>query len=275
MTTANESALAPASQSGTSAPPPSQTATSDWTQGLAPELKAMIDTKGYKSPADLAQAYAHAEKAIGADKIVVPRDGVWDATARAKLGVPEKPDGYKVARPELPQGIAYDENFEKAMLPVAHRLGLTPTQVNELVKAVSTHRLGEFQTSAQASDTGRAEAERALRSEFGAGYDAKVTVAARAVQHFGGQGLVEHLNASGLGNHPEMIKAFAKIGSMMGEDSFKGGRPGGFGLSPEEAKAESARLMASDAYKNKHHPEHELAVRKMSELFEQQYPSVA
>src|SRR5204863_9435906 len=136
------------------------------------------------SPADLAQAYAHAEKAIGADKVVVPRDGVWDAAARAKLGVPESADGYRVERPEMPQGVTYDESFEKAMLPVVHKLGLTPTQVNELVKAVSNHRLGEFQTGAQALTASRAEAEQALRAEYGAGYDAKVTVAARAVQHF-------------------------------------------------------------------------------------------
>lgn len=262
-------ATANAPPSGASALPPS----ADWTRTLSPDLKAMVETKGYKTPADLAQAYAHAEKAIGADKVVVPRDGIWDAAARAKLGVPERADGYRVARPDMPQGLVYDEKFEHAMLPVAHRLGLTPVQVNELVKAVSAHRLGEFQASAHASNAGRAEAEQALRSEFGAGYDAKISIAARAVQHFGGAGLVDHLNASGLGNHPAMIKAFAKIGSMMSEDTLRGGRPGGFGLSPEEAKAESARLMSGEAYKNRNHPEHDLTVRKVADLFERQFPS--
>src|SRR5262245_51787323 len=101
----------------------------EWAQDLPPDLKSMVQSKGYKTLADLAQAYGHAEKAFDAESLVVPKDGVWDAGARAKLGIPERADGYRVNRPAMPPGVGYDESFERSMLPVAHKLGLMPAQV--------------------------------------------------------------------------------------------------------------------------------------------------
>jgi hypothetical protein len=37
---------------------------------------------------------------------------------------------------------------------------------------------------------------------------------------FGGDELKQVLNESGLGNHPALFKAFAKIGKAMSEDTF-------------------------------------------------------
>jgi hypothetical protein len=104
-----------------------------WIGQLAPELRQLVETKGYRSPADVVQAYAHAQRAIGAAKIPAPRDGVWDEVARERLGIPGEPAGYQLARPQLPEGVPYDEAFEQAALPVAHKLGLMPHQVQGLL----------------------------------------------------------------------------------------------------------------------------------------------
>jgi len=244
----------------------------EWTQNLPPDLRSMVETKGYKTPADLAQAYAHAEKAIGADKVVVPKDGVWDNQARTKLGIPENADGYRINRPSMPVGVTYDENFERSMLPIAHKLGLTPTQVQGLVDAVSSHRLGEFQTQSQATYGREAETVAMLKAEYGPGYDAKIQQAARAVRHFGGDDVIQLLNESGYGNHPALIRMMAKIGGMMTEDTLKVGRGAGLGLTADEAQVEYKKLMAGEAYRRADHPEHADVVKKVQQLFEQSFP---
>ncbi len=44
--------------------------------------------------------------------------------------------------------------------------------------------------------------------------------AKRAIDKFGGESLKQILNETGYGNHPEIFKAFAKIGKAMSDDSF-------------------------------------------------------
>jgi hypothetical protein len=243
----------------------------DWTASLTPDLKQLVETKGYKSPADVVQAYAHAQRAIGADKIPAPKDGVWDETARAKLGIPRSPDGYELRRPDLPQGVAYYEAFEKAALPIAHKLGLTPQQVQGLLDFYAGHQSQSFQSSLKGRLDDESQSVGLLQQEWGPSYNTKVAQAARAARYFGGQPLIEFLNQSGVGNNPELVRAFAKIGSMMTEDSLKIGRAQGFSITPEEARREAQKLMAKEAYTNRNHPEHAATLEHVQQLFERAY----
>ena len=51
----------------------------------------------------------------------------------------------------------------------------------------------------------------------GAAFDANVAVAVKAIEAFGSPGLKDLLNASGLGNHPEVIRFAAKAGKAIAE----------------------------------------------------------
>ncbi|MEI6907818.1 peptidase, partial [Klebsiella pneumoniae] len=44
---------------------------------------------------------------------------------------------------------------------------------------------------------------------------------------FGTPELKEYLNGTGLGNHPELVKAFIKVGKAMSEDGMVTGKEGG------------------------------------------------
>lgn len=57
-------------------------------------------------------------------------------------------------------------------------------------------------------------------------YDASVKAAVKGLTAFGSPGLVEVLNDSGLGSHPEVIKAFAKVGRLAQESPVLGGEGG-------------------------------------------------
>ncbi len=56
---------------------------------------------------------------------------------------------------------------------------------------------------------------------------ANIGVAQRALETFGTPDLKEYLNASGLGNHPELIKVFVKVGKAMSEDGMVTGKESG------------------------------------------------
>lgn len=252
---------------------PQAQATAPWTAELAPDLKSFVEAKGFKTPADLARAHADVESTIGADRIALPKDGAWDAAARAKLGIPEAPDKYTLRRPELPAGVPYDEALEKAALPVAHKLGLTPHQLQGLVDFVTKHRLGEAVTAAQSMQLAMADTERELRAEFGKGYDSQVTLAARAARRFGGDELIAALNETGFGNNPYLVRAFAKIGAMFAEDRLHGGTGDArFTTTRDDAMREIARIQGEasanpkHAYWHRDHPEHALILKRLEDL---------
>lgn len=48
----------------------------------------------------------------------------------------------------------------------------------------------------------------------------KVELAHRAFKHFASEKFAQELIASGYGDHPELVRAFYKVGKMMGEDKF-------------------------------------------------------
>lgn len=245
----------------------------DWTAGLSPEQLQTVQTKGYKSPADVITAYMNAERLVGADKIPVPKDGVWDEVARVKLGIPSDVKGYKVERPQLPEGLPYDEKFEESALAVAHEVGLTPKQAQRLVEFYAKTQGDAFTNLQQQTESDRQATVAELTKEFGKAYDDQVAHAARAARHFGGDALIEYLNGSGAGNNPHLIRAFAKIGQALREDKMPGGGPSSGALTPEQARVEANKLMASEAYRKREHPEHADVVRRVQQLFESAYPS--
>jgi len=61
--------------------------------------------------------------------------------------------------------------------------------------------------------------------EFGGdALDESLATAKKAMDTFGTPELTELLNTSGLGNHPEIIRAFYRAGKVISEDTFVGGQ---------------------------------------------------
>lgn len=267
--TPDAAAAAAAAAGGSQAP---AGGSADWVSSLPEELKNVVTTKGYKTPADVVQAYANAEKLIGVDKIPVPKDGVWDQTARQKLGIPNDAKGYKFDKPTLPEGLPWDDKFEATALEAAAKLGLTNGQVKGLMDMFAAQRVAEFNGIAASREAERNQVAETLKSEWGNAFNAKIENASRAARYLGGEELIAALEESGAGNNPEIIKAFAKIGGMLKEDQMRQGTPSGFNLTPEEARVEANKLMASEAYTKTGHPEHAAVVQKVQALFRQAYP---
>jgi len=68
----------------------------------------------------------------------------------------------------------------------------------------------------------------------GKDFEKNVNLAKTAVKKFGSEGLIRLIDESGYGNHPEVIRLFAKIGGELTSDQMVRGKPGLSQMSLEE-----------------------------------------
>lgn len=254
----------------------------DWTAAFPADLKDVVQKNGFTDPASVVKAYAHALPLIGADKIPLPKDGVWDEHARTKLGIPSEPTGYKYERPKLPDGVAWDENFEKTAVAAMHKAGYTPSQVQAAINLYAAQVGGSHAQSAEAAAAAQqavaaktAEYQSTLKKEWGQAYEERVATAGRAVQHLGGQGLVDVMNmpmADGtlLGDNPEVMRAFSKIGAQLGEAVLKTGKAQG-AMTPAEASAKANEIMNSKDFTSPDEATRQKAIEEVNRLFAMQF----
>ena len=135
-------------------------------------------------------------------------------------GAPEK---YEFTAGE---GVELDSEALKDFEPVARDLNLTNEQAQKLVDAYPKILAGVQQRQAEAwqkQTEGWAETVKADKEIGGDKLTANLSAAQRALDQFGTPELKEYLEGTGLGNHPELVKAFIKISKAMSEDGMVDG----------------------------------------------------
>lgn len=143
---------------------------------------------------------------------------------RKQEGAPEK---YEFTAGE---GVELDADALKDFEPVARDLNLTNEQAQKLVDAYPKILAGVQQRQAEAwqkQTEGWAETVKADKEIGGDKLTANLSAAQRALDQFGTPELKEYLNATGLGNHPDLVKTFVKIGKAMSEDGMVTGKESG------------------------------------------------
>ncbi|RYM69604.1 peptidase [Serratia liquefaciens] len=129
---------------------------------------------------------------------------------------PAAPEKYEFAAPE---GQELDANALSVFEPIAKELGLTQEQAQKLVDIYPQIQQQQAEAwSKQIAEWG--EQVKADKEIGGDKFNASVGLAQRALDQFGNPELREYLNASGLGNHPALVRFCAKVGKSMAEDSF-------------------------------------------------------
>ncbi|MER9628375.1 hypothetical protein [Mesorhizobium sp. M0296] len=155
-----------------------------------------------------------AEKALD----VVPEDGKYALT--------------------MPEGVQVDQELLDALGPKFAAKKMTTREAQELTDeyvkietARSQKRLEDWgKTISGWVDTAKKDGEIG-----GDKWDGTVQAGQRAVNTLGSPGLKDYLNASGGGNHPELIRFMAKVGAMISEDSPPTDGAGGKGKPAEAA----------------------------------------
>ncbi|MCM7139883.1 peptidase [Enterobacter kobei] len=136
-------------------------------------------------------------------------------------GAPEKYEFKPAEGQEL--DTAALEQFE----PIARELNLSNEQAQKMVDLYGTKILPMVQQ--QQAETWQKTTEqwaadvKADKEIGGDKLTANLSAAQRALDQFGTPELKEYLEGTGLGNHPELVKAFIKIGKAMSEDGMVDG----------------------------------------------------
>jgi hypothetical protein len=148
----------------------------------------------------------------------------------------------------MPEGVEVDAELLEAVSPRFKELGLTQKQAQALTDdfiKVQQERAAKQVEGWSNTVQKWADDAKADKDIGGVKWDATVKDSRRAVETLGTPALKEYLNATGGGNHPELIRFMAKVGSMIKEDSPAAGGAEGAGKPAEAAH----RLFPNDVPK--------------------------
>lgn len=124
----------------------------------------------------------------------------------------------------VPEGMAYDEQAASAYAAVAKEAGLTGAQAQKL----AAYGMKYAQEGIAAMSRAYAEEvngwANTAKQELGANFDATVQKAGTALEALEkvSPGIRRALDETGAGNRVELIRVFAAIGELVGEDNFRG-----------------------------------------------------
>ena len=142
---------------------------------------------------------------------------------REKMGIPETPEGYEPPEIEGYETTDGDAEFQAHMAPVFHKWNIPAEGFKEIAEAYGGYvmKTGTDAKEAQekADNAFLAEAEQALRKEWGKDFDANVRFSADGSRVFFDEdiGQIELKGGQLLGSHPVFMKGMAQIGRMHGE----------------------------------------------------------
>ena len=248
------------------------TTTSSWKDSISEAYRNDPNIEKFTEIDALAKSYINATKMIGQDKVVIPTNNSteehWDEVY-TKLGRPESADKYSLdAKSEV---VNLDETAIKSFAEQSHKLGLNNKQAQGILEFYKNNMEGTAQQSKIDTETAQAQAEQQLRQEWGRDFEGKVKQAgALAKANINVEVLDMTLsNGTRLGDHPEIIKGFAKIAGMMQEDKI---------VATESENAQSVNNIEDEissivndknsAYWNKGHPDHDKMVQQVYTLRE-------
>ncbi|EFM18640.1 peptidase [Pantoea sp. aB] len=137
----------------------------------------------------------------------------------------KKPEGAPEAYEfKAPEGAELDKDAVAQFEPIARELNLSQEQAQKLVDLYGSKVMPQLMKQQadtwqkQVADWGTAAKDDA---EIGGDkFDGNLTRAKQAMDKFATPQLREFLETTGMGNHPELIRVFVKVGAAMSEDSL-------------------------------------------------------
>jgi len=250
----------------------------NWRSKLAPEIKDHACLQKYQSSDDVVKAYVDAQSLIGVDKLPIPPAGS-NPEARDKflniaydrLGRPKEAKDYKLSDTKIPEGVKIEQATMDAFKAESWKLGLLPHQLDGVYKFHMADMDRQIKAHKEQLASSAKESEAALRLEYGAAYDAKVTKAQTLLNSLAGDDYKQLLD-SGFGNNPAVVRFMAKMADLVSEDSLTKGT-GEVTMTPKEAEVEIAKVQNQLLAMDKSNPEYKLLLQRKRELYEMAVPN--
>jgi hypothetical protein len=139
----------------------------------------------------------------------------------AKPAAPAAPEEIKV---KFAEGVSFEQSRVEQFTKLAKEIGLKSEGAQKIADFYSEMVKGAAEEQV-AITTKWAEEAKADKEVGGAAFDQNLAVAKKALDRVGSPALKELLARSGLGNHVEVIRLFAKIGKSISEDRLPGADP--------------------------------------------------
>ena len=243
-----------------------------WKDSISEQYRADPNIEKFTEIDALAKSYINATKMIGQDKVAIPNnnstDDQWNEVY-AKLGRPESADKYALdVKSEI---VNLDEGAIKSFTENAHQLGLNNKQAQGILEFYKNNMEGTAQQAKIDTETAQAQAEQQLRQEWGRDFESKVKQAGALAKANMDANVLDMTLSNGtrLGDHPEVIRGFAKIASMMQEDKIVATESENVDTT-KDLESEISAIMndKNHPYHIKGHPDHDKSVQQLLTLRE-------
>ena len=246
------------------------TVAKSWKEAISEEYRKDPNIEKFTEIDALAKSYINATRMIGQDKVAVPNenstDDQWNEVY-AKLGRPESADKYKLDVKS--EAVPIEDGAIKQFAETSHKLGLNNKQAQGILEYYKSMMEGSAQQSKVDTETAQAQAEQQLRQEWGKTFEENVKKAGSVAKANLGVDVLDMQLKDGtrLGDHPDIIKGFAKIADMMSEDTIVATESENVDQG-KDIEQEISRIMndRTGPYWNKTHPDHDKIVQQVYTL---------
>lgn len=159
------------------------------------------------------------------------------------------PDEY--AAFDMPEGVELDQDMLDKALPLMRESGMSQETAQKFVtlQAEAASKASDALSNQHVEQVNKWESDLKADAEIGGDkLNQTLANAKHALQQVGTPELTKYLDDTGLSNHPELIRVFAKMGSLMQEDNPGAGNgSGNSGLTDQERQL---RAQYPDDFKN-------------------------
>jgi hypothetical protein len=250
-----------------SAEPLSTWTAPEWAKGLniGEEILKEPMFSSVKDMNDVVKGYYHAQKMVGADRVVIPNK---NSTAEqwkdyyVKAGLPAGLEDYKA---ELPPSMDNKE-FNKLLTAKAYEMNIRPDQLSSIANEMEKYNeqivTGYEQEQAQEKE----QTSEGLKKEWGNDFQRNLMGIQKTIEHFGGKDLLRSVLESPLSNDGHFLRLLNNITSKLNrEDTFSQDVVQTFGMSSKDAQSKINDIYADNtgAYYDSNSPKHKSAVEEM------------
>ena len=249
-----------------------QPAAKTWKEAISEEFRNDPNIEKFTEIDALAKSYINATQMIGKDKVAVPNknstDDQWNEVYD-KLGRPESAEKYTLnVKSDV---VPIEDTAIKQFAENAHKLGLNNKQAQGILEFYKTNMEGVAQQAKVDTETAQAQSTQELRQEWGREFDTNIKKAGAIAKANMNPEILDMQLKDGmrLGDHPEIIKGFAKIAGMMSEDKIVSTESENVS-SNTDLETEISEIMNNKdgPYWNRSHPDHDKMVQQVYTLRE-------
>jgi hypothetical protein len=227
--------------------------TKPWLEQVSAELRTNDKLGEVENVNDLAGRFVEqAGKLEGA--IFKPGEGASDEDVKAyqaAMGIPETSEGYKIERPELPDGLSYDEDLEKAALEVFHKAGMSQESAQMAMDFYNNMVVEAYKQMESDAEQARIDTKAQLEKDWGDEMKPRVKGAEQVIERFGSENFKLRLEEKGLTYDPEIYRTFDAIKQVISEDKLMPPAEGGGSGEMERTRDGTPHLTFKDMPKGR------------------------